>query len=191
MLILVVAAIFFVFVLPFPLEIVKFIVLFILTAVLTAGLLVYKIYKKDRNRLDEKTESLFLSLREWMQENPARIKIVIASILFIVAVGFAQFVNDFGYFNSREQELVSGHVGIIIAARLISLALFSILNVYFIPSLVKRMGNNNGGFWAILIGFFGLILCGPLLFAWSGLGLGAMLFAQFTGIHMIVQSQRE
>lgn len=190
-LILAIVAIFIVLMLPIPPEIAKLITFSIVIATLPIVLLVNIIYKKNRDTLEQKAGDSLLSIREWIQDNSALTKVVIAWGLFITAVGFAQFVNDFGFFNSRELEMVSGNVNIIIAVRLISLALFSILNVYFIPSFVIRLGNNNGGFWVILIGFFGLILCGPLLFAGSGLGLGTMIFVMFTGIHMIVQSQRK
>ena len=190
-LILVTVVIFIVFMLPIPLEIAKLITLSVMIAGLLIILLVNMVYRKNRDTVEQKADGRFASLRVWMRENPAPAKIMITLGLFIVAVGFAQFVNDFGFFYSYELGMVSGHVSIIIAARLISLALFSILNVYFIPFFVKRMGNNNGGFWAILIGFFGLGLCGSLLFARSGLGLGTMMFVMFTGIHMVVQSQRE
>ena len=53
----------------------------------------------------------------------------------------------------------------LIALHVVGLAGLSVLNVYYIPGFVRRLGKDKDRrqFFAILIGFFGLVLCAPII----------------------------
>jgi len=122
-----------------------------------------------------------------IQDNIKAVKLITAWLIFVAAFSLSAFLGDF-VFSDKDPTFV---IVLVVAIRALILAALSIFNVYWMVPFIKWMGEDKYArqFGAAGIGFFGLVMCCPLMAAMNGMGLAVGLIAALTGMHTMVRGR--
>jgi len=122
-----------------------------------------------------------------IQDNIKTVKLITAWLLFVAALSLSAFLGDF-VFSDKDSTFV---IVLVVAIRAVILAALSIFNVYWIVPFIKWMGGDKYArqFGAAGIGFFGLVMCCPLMAVMNGMGLAVGMLTALTGMHLIVRGR--
>ena len=140
-------------------------------------------------RLEAKYLGLQSQLEARFRKNNSPIKMAAASLMFMLGLILASALGDFEIISTNDPiPLVRAIFGL----RIFFLALISVFNVYQVPKIFQQADGKKAKlqFDSMLVGFFGLILCCPMLAIMNGSGLAVMIYLFITGFHILLRAPR-